>query len=241
MRALVLRFDAPMMSFGSTLIDDYGPTDFFPGRSMLTGLIGNALGWRHSDFELLQSLQDRIGFAARWDVYPRREIDYHTVFLGSPKMCGPGWTTRGCTEHRCNADRNGTVIRYQCYLTDGLMTVVLGVAGEDAPALDTIKGALGKPARPLFLGRKTCLPTRPLLDPVNPVMEGSDLLSILKTVPVWSQSGETVQQPEPMLACSTDGTIADSLWTSHQIYDQRDWRTQLPAGSSQRMEGKIGG
>ena len=100
MRALILRFDSPMMSFGSAVVDHHGFTDVFPAVSMLTGMIGNALGWHHDSFDLLQSLQTRIDFAARWDVRPRKAVDYHTVDLNSPKMTAPGWTTRGEAEHR---------------------------------------------------------------------------------------------------------------------------------------------
>lgn len=71
MRALILRFDSPMMSFGSAVVDHHGFTDVFPAVSMLTGMIGNALGWHHDSFDLLQSLQTRIDFAARWDLYVR--------------------------------------------------------------------------------------------------------------------------------------------------------------------------
>jgi len=62
---------------------------------MLTGLIGNALGYDHSDFAKLTDLQERLDFAARWDVDPEVMVDYHTVDLGSPKMRNPGWTTSG--------------------------------------------------------------------------------------------------------------------------------------------------
>ncbi|WP_324669367.1 type I-E CRISPR-associated protein Cas5/CasD [Geochorda subterranea] len=44
MRALVMRFDAPLVSFGSVLVDQHGFIDLFPGTSMLTGLVANALG-----------------------------------------------------------------------------------------------------------------------------------------------------------------------------------------------------
>ena len=49
---------------------------------MLTGMIGNALGWHHDSFDLLQSLQTRIDFAARWDASPRKAVDYH----GRPEL-----------------------------------------------------------------------------------------------------------------------------------------------------------
>ncbi|WP_082411796.1 type I-E CRISPR-associated protein Cas5/CasD, partial [Methylogaea oryzae] len=95
MDILLLRFDAPLMSFGGVMVDQHGPTERFPGLSLLAGLFGNALGYRHGDAEALEALQARIEYAARWDVEPQALLDYHTVDLGQPKMREPGWTTRG--------------------------------------------------------------------------------------------------------------------------------------------------
>lgn len=95
MDILLLRFDAPLMSFGTVMVDQHGPIDRFPGLSLLAGLFGNALGYRHGDGPALDALQSRIEYAARWDIEPQPLLDYHTVDLGQPKMAEPGWTTRG--------------------------------------------------------------------------------------------------------------------------------------------------
>lgn len=249
MKALVLRLDAPMISFGSVLVDQHGFTDYFPGISMLTGLLANALGWQHRDFTRLQRLQDRIDLAARWDVEPERIIDYHTVDLGSAKMCQPGWTTGGRIELRGKNDnaqkltdaQKGTHIRYRHYLIDGLMTLVLGFMKEGDPDIEDLKNALKKPARPLFLGRKTCLPARPLLDPINPIMEGQDLLSILLMVPVWNREGSPRGTVAKVRTCWTPRGEGGYAGRDRLVYDLRDWHNQLPAGSRWRREGMIGG
>ncbi len=240
MKALILRFDAPMISFGSVMVDQHGFTDFFPGVSMLTGMIGNALGWHHGDFARMQGLQDRIDFAARWDVRPELAVDYHTVDLGSRKMRNPGWMTRGETEHRGGGSKYGTHQRYRHYLTDGLMTVALGLMTEGSPDLEAIGAALAEPVRPLFLGRKTCLPARPLLDPVTPIMEGHDLLSMLGAVPVWNRRGMPEGVSRETWACWTP-MGEESYEKGRLVYDLRDWQNQLPAGSRWRREGMIGG
>lgn len=243
MKALVLRLDAPMISFGSVLVDQHGFTDCFPGVAMFTGLMANALGWQHGDFTRLQSLQDRIDLAARWDVEPEGIVDYHTVDLGSAKMRQPGWTTRGQSEHRAGgrAARYGTHQRYRHYLIDGLMTVVLGLMKEGNPDIGDLKNALTRPARPLFLGRKTCLPARPLLDPINPIMEGQDLLSILLMVPVWNREGSPRGTAAKVRTCWTPRGKGDYAGQDRLVYDLRDWHNQLPAGSRWRREGMIGG
>lgn len=241
MRALVLRLDAPLMSFGGVMIDQHGVIERFPGHAMLTGLIGNALGWCHSHTDRLQSLEERLRLAARWDVAPSRGIDYHTVDLGQPKMREDGWTTRGVPEHRKggNDARYGTHQRFRHYWADGLMTLVLSLEASGDPSLDDVAHALRHPARPLFLGRKTCLPARPLLDPSDPIREGQSLYSILRAVPVWRRDGSVALAPAPLEACWPGGEHDSGPGEQRSVADRRDWRSNLPSGSSDRIEGLL--
>ena len=242
-RALVLRFDAPMMSFGSVLVDQHGFIHLFPGQAMLTGLLANALGWHHGDFDRLTRLQERLEYAARWDVPPQRLVDYHTVDLGQPKMAQAGWTTRGTPEHRDGgqAAKFGTHQRYRHYWTDGLMTVALTVRGDEEPTLEQVHKALRRPARPLFLGRKTCLPARPLLDPHQPVLEGLDVRTILRSVPVWDRAGVPTQPAQDPIGCWPAELGVGARGRVRRVFDLRDWLNQLPAGSRWRAEGPLGG
>ena len=243
MKALVLRLDAPLLSFGAPIVDHHGFTDRFPGTAMLTGLLGNALGWRHGDAYRLESLQARLRFAARWDVPPLPLVDYQTVDLGQPKMRQPGWTTRGEPEHRAGGEsaRFGTHQRWRHHWMDGLMTVVLSLHGNGEPGLGGVEAALRRPARPLFLGRKACLPARPLLDPETPVREGPSLHAILASVPRWDRHGRPLPGGEPMEACwpAEDGHPPGARTV--RVHDLREWATQLPAGSRERREGLVGG
>ena len=61
---LIFHLQAPLMSFGGPQIDQIGPTGRFPTVSQITGLLGNALGYRHNDFGRLQALQDRLSLAS---------------------------------------------------------------------------------------------------------------------------------------------------------------------------------
>ena len=253
MKAIILRLDAPLMSFGGVMIDQHGFIERFPGTSLLTGLIGNALGWRHRDFQRLQSLQGRLQYAARWDTKPVRIIDYHTVDLGQPKMVGysnlnkrgdpkGGWTTRGKVEWREGASGLEIHQRWRHYWADGLMTLALTLVGEGEPNLETVRAALARPARPLFLGRKACLPARPLLDP-EPIREGPDLLAILQSVPRWDRHGRPLEDGGPMEACwpAELGLPEGTRGEVRRVHDLRDWPNQLPAGNRERVEGIIGG
>lgn len=254
MRGLVLRLDAPMISYGGVIVDQHGFVDDFPATSMLTGLAANALGWEHKDFAKLQRLQERIQFAARWDVRPEPMIDYHTVDLGQPKMIGyadrqkrgdpvGGWTTRGKPDHRGGgtAAKFGIHQRYRHYWTDGLMTLVMELKGDEQPDVDALLEAFRRPARPLFLGRKTCLPTRPLLDPRTPVIEGEDLLAILRRVPVWDRHGAAQPYDANLMACWPAEPGLQGRGRMRRVAGLRDWTNQVPAGGQWRMEGPLGG
>jgi len=121
MDCLMLRFDAPLMSFGAVVVDQLNPTWRFPGASMLTGLLGNALGWDHRQTALLQSLQRRLRFAARWDAEPEPLTEYQTVDLGQDFMQDTGWTTRGWREDRGTGDATrGTHQRWRDHWANGV-------------------------------------------------------------------------------------------------------------------------
>ncbi len=157
---LVLRFDAPLMSFGGTVVDQINPTRDFPGRAMLAGLLGNALGYDHRDTEALEALQARVRWAAREDLPGKAFMDYQTVNLIAPYML-EGWTTRGQPEGRKGGD-NATAIRNRHYLANAVYIVAVTLSAGSGPDVDALDRAVQRPARPLFLGRKCCIPSTPL-------------------------------------------------------------------------------
>lgn len=165
MKVLFLRFDAPLMSFGSVVVDQHNRTDAFPYRAMLTGLVANALGLTRQDEEVQARLQARIRYAARRDRRGTTIVDYQTVDLSQPYMdSNLGWTTRGRLEKRGGGTaKDETHIRYRHYLADAIVTVALTLDPEgEEPTFADVKAALASPARPLFLGRKTCIPSGPV-------------------------------------------------------------------------------
>ncbi len=240
MRAVVLRVDAPLVSFGDVLVDHHGVIDRFPLASQLTGLFGNALGWTHRDFDSLQTLQDNLVYAARWDVEPHLLIDYHTVDLTQSGLNYPGWTTHGVPEHRGGGPAARQRQRYQHYWADGLMTIVVSFLGDPALnlSIEAVEQALRYPARPLFWGRKTCLPARPILD-LQSIQEGRDVLDVLSHVPRWDRRGFPNDSPEPMEATWPAELSAPGSYDTRQIFGLREWANQIPAGSYWHHRGMI--
>ncbi len=163
MRILLLRLEAPLLAFGGVAVDAFGVIDDLPSASLLTGLLGNALGWQRTQTRELQALQDRLRFAVRIDRPGHRITDYQTADLHKSDQ---GWTTRGQPEGRAGGagSYDGQHQRYRDFHADAALTIALHLAPADVqPDIDALAHALDFPARPLFIGRKPCLPSGRLL------------------------------------------------------------------------------
>lgn len=225
MRLLLLRFDAPLMSFGGVAVDNRGVTRAMPTRSMLTGLLGNALGYHHRDGAKLGALQGRLRYAARCDRQGKLLVDFHTVDLGQRHLQEGGWTTRGKVEARGGASAAETHIRYRHYLADAVFTLALGVEGDEPPGVDDLARALDEPARPLFLGRETCLPSgRILLD----VVEAASPLEVLRAWPRLDE--KRADEGETATFWWTDEPGVPKGDRSVAVSDDRDWFNQVHTG-----------
>jgi len=166
MDILLLRFDAPLMSFGGPIVDNHGIIQTYPALSMICGLLANALGYDHYEFADLQRLQERLQYACRQDRPGTRLRDYQTVDLGQEFMSDDlAWTTWGSLERRKGGTASsGTQIRYRDYWADAMYTVALTLDPlDESPTIDDLEQALRTPERPLFIGRKPCLPAERLL------------------------------------------------------------------------------
>lgn len=231
---LILRFDAPLIAFGGVLVDEHGVTRLFPARAMLAGLLGNAFGYDHRDVERLQALQSRLRFAVRCDRPGQLWADYQTVDL-SQKFLARGWTTRGKFEERAGGSaRTGTHIRFRSFIADAVYTLALTVSEtSQTPSLAELEAALREPARPLFIGRKPCLPSTPLLAGRT---AAPTLLHALETHPLARHAAGD----HPLLAWwPADEDLGREGSRLIPITDDRDWRNQIHVGRRWIHEGTI--
>ena len=129
---------------------------------------------------MLDRLQERLCFAARLDREGQVLFDFQTAELGQHD---PPWTTRGVPAERAGgaASDSGPALRYCHYRADAAVTVTLSlVPTGEAPTLAALEAALRQPERPLFIGRKACPPSLPILDQV---LEVELLVAALDHVP----------------------------------------------------------
>ena len=157
-RHLVLRLASPLISFGGEAIDNLGVIRDFPALSMVTGLIANALGWDRGQAQEHNHLQQRLRMGCVLAPGARRIQDFQTAQLAKDDKA---WTTWGQPEERAGGAGTyaGPHLRYRDYHADLCAWVAVALhPADEAPTLEAIAAALDKPARPLFIGRKPCLP-----------------------------------------------------------------------------------
>ncbi len=223
------------MAFGGVAIDQVGPIRDFPAASMLTGLIGNALGWHWSNSNRHQALQDRLIFAARHEREGALLTDVQNAQL---KKSDKGWTTSGEPEGRAGDGKTYRAPhrRRRDYHADLSTTIVLRLEpADETPTLDDLADAFERPARPLFLGRKPCLPAKYLIEgePARWVC-ASTAHRALQAVP-----GEPNKKLRASWPTGQGPELGDGVDRIADLADLRNWRSGLHAGSRRVVEGWI--
>lgn len=233
-----LRLVGPMASFGGESVDARGVIRDFPALSMMTGLLANALGWTRAMADDHQKLQDRLVFGALWedDGTLRRMTDYQTASLRKKDRA---WTTRGSVAARDGGPNTyeGSHQRFRDYHVDLRMSAVARLDPEaDDPTLDQLAEAVARPVRPLFIGRKCCLPAGSVF---SGFVEAQDICTALaKCTPKDGPQDMRYRAFWPWSA-QHQGHAATNSVQVRDVTDERNWRTGLHGGSRRICEGEI--
>jgi CRISPR system Cascade subunit CasD len=138
-----------------------------PTKSGVLGLLGCALGWPRGD-EKLPVLDQGLRFGVRVENAGRKITDYQTVtdFLptAAGEWKGQGTRTRNPAEMRAVGAKPATIISPRDYLEDAAFLVGLEAREGYESFLEAAAEAVQFPHWPLFLGRKACVPTRPIYE-----------------------------------------------------------------------------
>ena len=161
-RFLILRLDGPMQAWGTHTYEDFRPSNLYPTRSGLLGLLAACLGIERIDLDGQSNLAASVEFSVRIDSQVQRfgrELiankpgvkmpDFHTV-MNARKVDG-------------SVNKHPVVSRRE-YLFDAAFTVTVGERPEARYTLDLIAVALRRPCYTPTLGRRSCPPARPLFD-----------------------------------------------------------------------------
>jgi CRISPR system Cascade subunit CasD len=147
MPTLLLKFVAPMQSWGVQSHFTHRDTGFEPSKSGVIGLICAALG---------RDLSEPIGDLAALRMGVR--VDRQGVVLKDYHTAGKGGFMRATGA----VERNGTILSDRFYLADAAFLVGLEGEERDRALLEEIQHHLRHPVWMLFLGRKAFPPSEPV-------------------------------------------------------------------------------
>ncbi len=156
---LFLRFTSPLQSWGEDSQWSERRTAPEPTKSGVVGLLACALGW--ADDERIRDLSERVRVGVRCDVpgTPAPLRDYHTVGGGydEPQLL----TAEGEPKTIPATGAPHTEPTWRYYLCDASFLVAVQ---SDADTITQLAQAVQFPVWQVFLGRKSCVPARPLFD-----------------------------------------------------------------------------
>lgn len=157
---LFLYLEAPLQSWGERAQWSERDTAPEPTKSGIVGLLACALGW--ADDARIRDLSQSIRVGVRCDHAgnPTTLMDYHTVGGGyaTPQLL----TGAGLPKLSKGAPHTEPTKRY--YLSDSVFLVAVQATPN---RIQQLADAVQSPVWPMFLGRKSCVPTRPPFDGVG--------------------------------------------------------------------------
>ena len=163
---LLLRLEAPLQSWGTRSRWDVRDTASEPTKSGIIGLLGCALGYSMRD-PRLEQLNEALRFGVRVEHPGRVIVDYQTITDFLPTAAGEfkfsGGAGKGPPEKLiAELKEPATIQSPRAYIEDGAFLVALEATDGNSAVLDDCVRSIQQPRWPLFLGRKACVPTRPI-------------------------------------------------------------------------------
>lgn len=209
---LVLRLEGALQSWGENAKWDFRDSSAMPTKSGIVGLIGCAMGEERGS-QVLVELAQSITVAIRADRPGVRFVDFQTV-QGDPLMAATGKPkTTG-----------NTILSPHAYLQDASFTVFLDTTYEWR---NRITEALENPKWCIYLGRKNCVPSKPIL---AQTAEYTDLMEALAEYSAAERAAESMIC-ECEIPDSTAASLvrSDDLIGTNRLFDLRHvWRGSVP-------------
>lgn len=197
---LILRLEGPMQSWGlrgKWVVRDSGDV---PTKSGIVGMIGCALGYRRNDPRLVDEIESQIRVAVREENPGIRMKDFHTVQ-------GVFLTAEG--KKKGSKDDPYTEVSYRTYLQDA--SFLVAIEGPEA-LIHKIHDTLKNPCWPIYLGRKSCPPTRPVVEEI--IQQYPSLQDAISSYPWSAATLEIIGSPAPKrLRCLVEDETGESTLT----------------------------
>lgn len=189
-----------MQSWGTTSRFTERDTGLEPSKSGIIGLICSAMG---------KPRMENSGDNGAWPQLSRLTGLRMGVRVDRPGNVGVDFQTAGGGKFGlrkygvARADGSGcdTVMSWRYYLQDA--SFLVGLESDDYKLLQTLHVALSEPVWPLFLGRKSYVPSTPVYMPDG--LQDGGLIAVLSRYPLsMSMAGEKVEKVRVILDHPSD-------------------------------------
>ena len=180
MRFLKVVLNGPLQAWGGHTYENYRPTEIFPTKSGMTGLLACVLGIPREDFDEVVKVDDSYIYAVRCisqgkerglrPLSGRKLVDFHIVKNVR--------TTLGKTKNE---------VTYREYLENKQFVAFLRSTELPAYSLDSLGNALRYPVFTPYLGRKCCAISEPLFGGFFEGNSFEDMFATLSGGPIYSE------------------------------------------------------
>ena len=204
---IVLVLDGALQSWGDHSKWDERDSGDFPTKSGVVGLIACAMGIGRGS-AALPEISDAICMAVRADRPGTKAMDFHTA-QGHPLRTADGKRAPGAS----------TVVSYRWYLEDASFTVFIEA---DDTWRERIADALKAPVWPVCLGRRSCVPSRPVFECVTEAY--ADFADALKHYPRSARSvteGRLGYESDIPIPGAASYTRSDAVTGANREFEQR--------------------
>lgn len=214
---LVLRLEGILQSWGEDAKWDSRSSASMPTKSGIVGMLACAMGLERENPEIAV-LSDAISVTVRADRPGKKAEDFQTVTGDPLRTAGGGKRTLG-----------NTFISRRTYLQDASFLVVIAT---DQQWHDRITAALQKPKWSVCLGRKSCVPSRPVLECISP--DETDPMKLIYAYP----AAERPSYPMPFetdIPMQNLGTCTrpDAVKSGYRSFARRRvWRGEIKEESN---------
>lgn len=172
---LVLRFSGPMQSWGTGSRLQIRRTDRYPSKSGVLGLLLCAMGIDRDAAPSALGKLVELEMGVRIDRPGVLDWDYHTAGAGIGIR-----KAEGGIKYTASTKEPETLLSRRQYLLDASFLVALQGSPQ---VVGECVAALRNPIWPIFLGRKCCVPTEPVLAGAG---EYASLKAALEAVPFYT-------------------------------------------------------
>ena len=166
MATLLLRLAAPLQAWGNGSKFNIRSTEREPTKSGVIGMIAAAMGIQRNDDPSKLEPLNALRFGVRVEREGKLLKDFHMV-------------------HEMN-DKKDSHVTERYYLSDAVFIVAL--ESDDKDFIEQIAAALKAPVYPLYLGRRSCPPTLPVVLGIR----DDKLTEVLKNEPSENKSSKRI-------------------------------------------------